>query len=155
MPLSFPPELCGELHALTLINTPIIVHFNLWTSTVERLIVSECGIWCLQVPPMFNYSGDQSRLGRAHQLVASHPKQRACVCAWWFYGRDRGNKMRLVRATWRLHLAACINKNIMSSIGARQDGARISASPRFPDKETPIPLFSEFDLYLSPFRFVY
>lgn len=59
---------------------------------------------------------------------------------------DRGNKLRLVSATWRSHLAACINKNIMSNIGARQDGARISASSCFPDKESPVSLFSEGDL---------
>lgn len=59
--------------------------------------------------------------------------------------------MRLVSATWRLHLAERINKNIMSSVGTRQGGAGISASSCFPDKEPPILLFSEFDLYLSPF----
>lgn len=50
--------------------------------------------------------------------------------------------MRMASATWRLHLAACINKNIMSRIGARQDGARVSASSCFSDKESPIALFS-------------
>lgn len=59
--------------------------------------------------------------------------------------------MRLASATWRLHLAGCINKNIMSCVGTRRGGAGISASPCFPDKESPILLFSEFDLYLSPF----
>lgn len=52
-----------------------------------------------------------------------------------------GNEMRLVSATWRLHLAACINKNIMSSVGTRQDCAGTSASPSFPDKDSPISLF--------------
>lgn len=57
--------------------------------------------------------------------------------------------MRLVSATWRLHLAAWINKNLMSSIGTRQGGAGIPANTRFPDKESPIGLFSEFDSFLS------
>lgn len=61
--------------------------------------------------------------------------------------------MKLVSATWRLHLAACINKNIMWSFGIRQDVARKSASPCYPSKESPVPLFNSFGLFLSPFMF--
>lgn len=46
----------------------------------------------------------------------------ACLFMWVVVcEHDRGNKMRLVCATWRLHLAACINKNIMPCIGTRQE----------------------------------
>ena len=55
--------------------------------------------------------------------------------------------MSLVGATWRLHL---LIKTKCQSL-AREDGAWISASPCLPDKESPIPLFNEFDLCLSPF----
>lgn len=97
---------------------------------------------------MFNYSGDQSGLHHAHYLVASYPKI-VCLCMCVVVcEHGRGYKMRLVSATWRLHV---LIKNKMSSIGTRLDGARISASPCFPDKESPIPLLNEFDLRLSPF----
>lgn len=82
---------------------------------------------------------------------------RVCVCLCMFvYARLRGsmtegNEMRPVSATWRLHLAACINKNIMSSVGTRQDCAGTSASPSFPDKDSPISLFCKIWFVLVTF----
>lgn len=64
-------ELCGKLHASAVINNHTIVHISLWTNlfyahggAAER--VHEHNIWRLQVPPMFNYSSDQSGLLCAH-----------------------------------------------------------------------------------------
>ena len=56
------PEL--PLHAETLINTHFIVHINVWTDLC--VCPRWSSIWRLQVPPVFNYSGDQSGPGRAH-----------------------------------------------------------------------------------------
>lgn len=126
---------------MTLINTRIIVLISLRADLFvyfhggEAERAYEPGIWRLQVPPVLNYSGDQSGLRRALRFIPNGAFVCVVACE-----RDKGYKMRLVSATWRLHLAACINKNIMSCFGTVQDDAGKSASPCSPSEESLIAL---------------
>ena len=69
--LLIPSVANNQLHVFALINT----HSSYQSLDRSVCVCVHCGaaerahersIWRLQVPPMFNYSGDQSGLRRAH-----------------------------------------------------------------------------------------